>query len=91
MVRRRSVGLTAASVVYCGEFIVFSNKTKNTSLTFDTGFLRCFDRLGVVMLDDGEQGGDKTRIRVIHELSKQSTCDPVVKTHLYHSICHRTA
>ena len=26
--RQRSVGLTAASVVYCGEFIIFSNKTK---------------------------------------------------------------
>jgi hypothetical protein len=75
---------TAASVVYCGEFVISSNKTCYSPLI--PGSFAILERLGVVMSDESEQGGDETSIRVIHELSKRCMCDSVVKTVLYCSI-----
>ena len=70
--RRWSVVLAATLVVYCGEFIIFSNNMKKTChLPLILVSFTVSERLGVVMLDNSEQGGDKTRICVIHNyLSK---------------------
>ena len=65
-------------------------KWKNMLLTFNTEFLHCF--WGTWRGEAGrcwmsEHGTEWMNVCVIHELHKCCTCDSVVKTHLYCSIC----
>ena len=54
-------------------------------------FLRDLERRGWEMLEAVSTEGMDMISRVIHALSKRCTCDLVVKTDLYCSICHGKA
>ena len=53
--------------------------------------LRDLERQGWEMLEAVSMEGMDMISRVIHALSKRCTCDSVVKTDLYCSICHGKA
>ena len=54
-------------------------------------FLRGLERGGWEMLEAVSMEGMDMISHVIHTLSKRCTCDSVVKTDLYCSICHGKA